>query len=444
MIAEGNTTRPALSLLTTRIHRQIIDAMDLSRAKELSESDLRQQLEALAAHLCAKQDIELTADENSDLVSQIMDEIYGLGPLQPLIEDPEVTGILVNGFDNVLAERRGRLESTRVGFADEEHLRLFIERTVTRGGRRIDEGAPIAEVRLPDGSIFSAVLPPLAVKGPNISIRRFANRRLNLEDMVKLGSLSPEMANFLILAVRNRANIVFSGGSGAGKTALLNGLTRFIPRGQRIVTIEETPELQLRQNDVISLQTRPANVEGRGGVGAGELVRTALRMRPDRILLGETRGDEVLDVLQAMNTGHHGSMTTIHANDSLDALERMELMAALSRNEPGEQAVRRYIARAVDFVVHVSRLETGERKITRISEVRGLYDGEYAFEDIFVYRENGTDDEYHAAGSFYATGYEPLTLKTAVGQLVEPREYRELFIPRELTTGVDYLPMISS
>ena len=279
MIASGSQeTRPSLLLLTTRIHRQIIDAMDLARAAELDEGELRQQIQALAAHLCARQDVELTEPEAADLVQRIMDEIYGLGPLQPLMQDPEVTDIMVTGARNVQVERLGRLEHTDISFADDEHLTRFIQRTVARAGRRIDEVSPVVEVRLSDGSRLNAVIPPLAVHGPTLSIRRFSDRRLSLEDLVRLGSLAPEMADFLVLAVRNRSNLVISGGSGAGKTTLLNCLSRFIPAGQRVVTIEETAELCLQHPDVVALESRLPNVEGRGGVSMRDLVRHALRI----------------------------------------------------------------------------------------------------------------------------------------------------------------------
>lgn len=441
MTVQAAAEAPQLALLTTRIHQQIVEAMDLAKAAQLTEEELRQQLEALAVHLCAKSEVELTGDDKDDLVQRIMDEIYGLGPLQPLMQDPEVNEILVTGANTVRAERAGRVETTPISFANDDHLLKFIHRTVAKFGRRIDESSPIAEVQLEDGSIFSAVLPPLAVNGPTLSIRRLADRRLKLEDMVRVGSLAPQMADFLVAAITHRCNIVFSGSSGSGKTTLLNNVSPFIPDGQRVVTIEDTAELRLQNPGVISLQTRLPNVEGRGGVTAADLVRHAVRMRPDRLIIGQLRGGEVFDMLQAMNTGHRGSMGTVHANDAADALEQMELMASLSGDDRNLDGVRRYIAKAVDFVVHVERLSTGERKVTRISELRGLYEGTYAFEDIFVYRGAGVDDSFKAAGSFFATGYEPLSLKNAVGTILTAKQYRELFIPRELSTGNTYEPI---
>lgn len=439
MIAQGSLqSKPSVALLTTRIRQQIVDAIDTSKAADLPEEELRQQLGALAGHMCGKQDINLSETEKAGLVNLIIDEIYGLGPLQALMEDREVTEILVNGFASVMVERNGQLEPTKISFADDLHLTDFIQRTIARSGRRIDEASPVAEVQLDDGSVFHAVIPPLAVKGPTLTIRRPVTTKLELADMVKLGSLSPEMADFLVLAVQNRANILVSGSAGSGRTTLLNNLSTSIPSDHRVVTIEDIAELRLQHRDVVALQTRLPNVEGKGGVTARDLVVNSLRMRPDRLVIGELRGDEVLDMLQAMNTGQHGSMASIHANDSADALDRMEMVSCLTRSELNADAVRRYIAKAIDFVVHVSLLGTGERKITRISELRGLYDSGYAFEDVFVYRAKGVDDSYKSAGAFYATGYEPLSLKTSIGTLVTPEQYRELFAPRELSTGGKY------
>ncbi|MFK7822433.1 MAG: CpaF family protein [Planctomycetaceae bacterium] len=445
MIAQGSLqSKPAIGLLTTRIRQQILDAMDLGKAAALPQTDLRNQVSALAVHMCQKQDIPLDGEEESDLVQHIMDEIYGLGPLQGLMNDPSVTEIVVRGFNNVQVERDGQREDTDVSFTDNSHLIRFAQRTITRLGRRIDEASPIAEVQLEDGSVLHAVFPPLSVNGPTLTIRRYGQQHLPMEDMVRLGSLAPQMADFLVLAIQNRANIVFSGIAGSGKTTLLNSVSRFIPDSQRVVTIEQTAELKLQQSDVVALQTRSSNVEGKGGVTTTELLRSAVRVRPDRIVLGETRGEEVLDMLQAMNSGQHGSMCTTYANDSADALDRLELMACLSNSDMNTDAVRRYIAKSVDFVVHTTKLNTGERKITRISELRGLHDGDYAFEDVFVYRQNGTDDSFKSAGSFYATGYAPQSLKTAVGDLVTSQQYRELFVPRELTTGDEYTPFLNN
>ena len=308
----------------------------------------------------------------------------------------------------------------------------FIQRMVGRAGRRIDESSPIVDARLPDGSRFNAVIPPLALCGPTVSIRRFGNRRLTIEDVIQRGSLAPAMADFLILAVRGRMNLIISGGTGAGKTTLLNCISRFIPDGQRVVTIEETAELKLQQTDVIPLETRLPNMEGKGAVTQRDLLRNALRMRPDRIIVGESRGGEVLDMLQAMNTGHDGSMSTVHANNTRETLDRLEMMIALSGADLPSRIARQYIANAIDIVIHVTRLHTGERRISRISEVVSVKDGEYQVEDIFVYRSSGETRDGKSLGEFYATGYEPQALRRLGKTGVPVDRYRPLFVPREL------------
>jgi pilus assembly protein CpaF len=332
----------------------------------------------------------------------------------------------------VLVERRGRLESTSLRFADDAHLMQFIHRLVGRAGRRIDESSPMVDARLPDGSRFNAVIPPLALGGPTVSIRRFGNQRLQLEDLVRLGTLAPAIGDFLVLAVQGRMNVIVSGGTGAGKTTLLNCMSRFIPDSQRVVTIEETAELSLQQRDVVSLETRLPNMEGRGAVTQRDLLRNALRMRPDRIIVGEARGSEVLDMLQAMNTGHDGSMSTMHANDARETLDRLELLVALSGVDLPPRIARQYIANAVDIVIHVTRLFTGERRITRISEVSGLRDGEFRLEDIFVYRMTGENRDGRPLGSFYATGYQPAALRRMALTGANIDRYRPLFEAREL------------
>ncbi len=421
--------RQAFQNLKTRLHRQMVDAIDLSKAGELPERELRSQLRALALHLCSQQTIELPAEARETMVREIMDEIYGFGPIEPLMNDVDVSDVLINGADNVFVERNGRLERTNIRFANDEHLLHFIQRLVGRAGRRIDEVSPMVDAKLPDGSRFNAVIPPLALRGPTVSIRRFKNRAVVFEDMVRMGSLTPEMSDFLQAAVRGRLNIVVSGGTGAGKTTLLNNLSRFIPESERVITVEQTAELQLQQKDVVSLETRPPNVEGRGEISQRDLVKNSLRMRPDRIIVGEARGGEVLDMLQAMNTGHDGSMSTIHANNTRDALDRMELMIALSGVELPTMVARQYIASAVNLLVHIARLSTGERKIVRISELNGCRGGEYLLEDIFVHRLSGVDNG-KARGAFYATGYEPGVLKTLTARGVDVNP--DLFAAREL------------
>lgn len=377
----------------------------------MGEAEFRSQLEALANHLCSRPSIQLTDHEQKLMVQQLMDEIYGFGPLQTLMDDPDVSDVLVNGANSVFIERNGLLERTDVQFANDDHLLHFIQRLVGQAGRRIDEVSPMVDAKLADGSRLHAVIPPLALRGPTLSIRRFKTQIVKIEDMVRLGTLAPEMSEFLITAVKSRANILFSGGTGAGKTTMLNNVSRFIPASERIITIEETAELQLQQGDVVGLETRLPNIEGKGVVSPRDLLRNSLRMRPDRIIVGEARGGEVLDMLQAMNTGHDGSMSTVHANDTKDALSRLELMIALSGAELPTHVTRQYIASAIQLFVHVARLSNGERKVMRISELAGVKDGEFQLNDIFVYRMAGKNADGRMIGSFYATGYEPQVIR---------------------------------
>ena len=397
--------------LKTHLHRRMVDAIDLSKAGKMNEDELRQQLRSLASHLCTLEEVNLSGEHREQMVREIMDEIYGFGPLEPLMNDPEISDVLVNAPDRVFVERNGLLQHTNIQFADEHHLMRLIHRLVGRAGRRIDEVSPMVDAKLPDGSRLNAVIPPLALRGPTISIRRFRSRALLFEDMVSMGSMAPEMADFLVMAIRGRLNLLVSGGTGAGKTTLLNNLSRFIPVSERVITIEQTAELQLQQPDVVSLEMRPANVEGSGEIDQRALLKNSLRMRPDRIIVGEARGGEVLEMLQAMNTGHDGSMSTLHANDTRDALDRLEMMIALSGVDLPTTIARQYIASAVQLLIQMTRLSTGERKITRVSELCGCRNGVYVLEDIFVYRWQGVDANGKAIGSFFATGHEPTVLK---------------------------------
>ena len=430
--------RQAFQQLKTRLHRQMVDAIDLSKAGQLPERELRSQLRALASHLCGQQAANLSADDREGMVREIMDEIYGFGPIEPLMQDTDVSDVLINGPDSVFVERNGLLERTDIRFANDEHLLHFIQRLVGRAGRRIDEVSPMVDAKLPDGSRLNAVIPPLALRGPTVSIRRFKSNGIAIEEMVRMGSLTAEMADFVVACVRGRMNLVVSGGTGAGKTTMLNNISRFIPESERVVTIEQTAELQLQQRDVVALETRPPNVEGRGEITQRDLLKNSLRMRPDRIIVGEARGGEVLDMLQAMNTGHDGSMSTVHANDTRDALDRMELMIALSGVELPTHVARQYIASAVQILVHMMRLSTGERKVMRISEVSGCQDGAYQIEDIFVYRMAGIDANGRARGAFYATGYEPQALKRLTSRGFEMPSM--MFAARELNSTRDYRP----
>ena len=422
--------RRAFQRLKTQLHRRLIDAIDLSKAGRLDESELRSQLRGLATHLCTLEAVALSPENRDGMVREIMDEIYGFGPLEPLMNDPEVSDVLVNGAHRVFVERRGLLEETDIEFADDQHLLRLIHRLVGRAGRRIDEVSPMVDAKLPDGSRLNAVIPPLALKGPTISIRKFAKRAWLFEDMVRAGSLAPQMADFLIRAVQGRLNLLISGGTGAGKTTMLNNISRFISRHERVITIEQTAELQLQQPDVVALEMRPANVEGEGEVSQRELLRNSLRMRPDRIIVGEARGGEVLEMLQAMNTGHEGSMSTVHANDTRDALDRIEMMIALAGVDLPSHIARQYIASALHLLIHMTRLSTGERKVTRISELCGCRDGTYQIEDLFVYRMTGIGPDGKARGAFCSTGHEPLCFKRLNAVGFQPPQ--ELFVAREL------------
>ncbi|MBI3863633.1 MAG: CpaF family protein [Planctomycetia bacterium] len=428
--------RQEFQQLKTQLHRQMVDSIDISKAGQLDAEELRQHLRALAAHLCSLEPVSLPHGEREGMVQEIMDEIFAFGPLQPLMNDPMVSDVLVNGYKNVYVERDGHLQSTDVKFANDDHLLRFIQRLVGRAGRRIDEVSPMVDAKLADGSRLNAVIPPLALRGPTLSIRRFKTKVLLFEDMVRTESLAPDMADFLIAAVRARLNIVLSGGTGAGKTTMLNNLSRFIPTSERVVTIEQTAELQLQQPDVVSLEMRPPNIEGKGEISQRDLLRNSLRMRPDRIIVGEARGGEVLEMLQAMNTGHDGSMSTLHANDTRDALHRLEMMIALSEVDLPIAIAKQYIASAIQIFVHITRLGTGERKVIRVSELVGYRDGAYVLEDIFSYRMLGVGSDGKAAGAFYATGYRPVILgrMAAAGQNVPD----ELFEPRELELRPEY------
>ncbi|WP_437186187.1 CpaF family protein [Planctomicrobium sp. SH668] len=420
----------------TQLHREMVDAIDMSKAGELGEAEFRRQLESLAAHLVNRSESRVPERDRARMIRELMDEIYGFGPLQPLMDDPDVSDVLVNGYNTVFVERNGLLEKTDIRFADDNHLLRFIQRLVGQAGRRIDEVSPMVDAKLADGSRLHAVIPPLALRGPTLSIRRFKTQIVRIEDMVRTDTLAPEMADFLVAIVRARMNILLSGGTGAGKTTMLNNLSRFIPATERVITIEETAELQLQQADVVGLETRLPNVEGKGIITPRDLLRNSLRMRPDRIIVGEARGGEVLDMLQAMNTGHDGSMSTVHANDTKDALHRLELMIALSGAELPTHVTRQYIASAIQIFVHISRLASGERKIMRISELTGVVDGEFQLEDVYLYRMAGLDENGKAIGSFYATGYEPMCLRKMASRGYELNS--KLFVPRELKTGMEY------
>ena len=349
----------------------------------------------------------MTLQERERLSQEVLDEIFGLGPLEPLLKDDTISDILVNTSGNVYIERNGLLESTSVQFRDDTHLMRIIDRIVSAVGRRVDESSPMVDARLPDGSRVNVIIPPLAIDGPCLSIRRFGGKPLQAEDLLRIRTATPEMLDLLEGCVRARLNILISGGTGAGKTTLLNVLSSFISDRERILTIEDAAELQLHQNHVVRLETRPPNIEGKGAIRQRQLVINALRMRPDRIIVGEVRGEEALDMLQAMNTGHDGSLTTIHANSPRDALIRLETMVAMSNLNLPDSAVRQQIASALDAVVQVSRMSDGSRKITHVSEITGMEGNVVTMQDIFVFKKMGIGEEGEVLGEFHPTGIRP-------------------------------------
>jgi pilus assembly protein CpaF len=393
--------------LKTRLHRELLDSLDLSRISRMDDAQLRRHLVSLTERLFRSRQEMLSLIDEERLIDELIAESFGLGPLEPYMQDPEVSDILVNGPNEVYVERFGRLEETGTVFADEEHLMQIIQRVVSRVGRRIDSQSPMVDARLPDGSRVNAVIPPLALNGPTLSIRRFGRNPLDIAKLQALGSVCPEMVAFLRAAIAGRINLMISGGTGTGKTTLLNALSVFVPNDERLVTIEDSAELQLRRKHVVRMETRVPTAEGLGEVTPRDLVRNALRMRPDRIILGEVRGGEALDMLQAMNTGHEGSLTTIHANDARDALSRLEVMVSMAGFDLPVSVVRRYIASAISLVVHLARLKGGVRRVVRIAEIMDLEDGDYKMQDILRFQQSGLDEQGRAKGQFYATGNVP-------------------------------------
>ncbi len=414
------------------LHRIVVDVADLSRIDRWSRDRLRTEVLELGRKLAPQVDRRLPPAQVERAVEEVVDEVFGLGPLEPLLADSTVTEILVNAPDQVYVERGGRLILTQTAFTDKAHLTRVIQRIASRVGRRVDESSPMVDARLPDGSRVNAVLPPLTLDSPVLSIRRFG-KGFTPEALLANGSCTPEMMAFLENAVACKVNTLVSGGTGAGKTTLLNVLSAFIPRDERLVTIEDAAELKLQQPHVVRMETRTANMEGHGLVTQRDLLKNALRMRPDRIILGEARGPEAVDLLQAMNTGHEGSLTTVHANDTRDALFRLELMIGLAGVDLAVPVLRGYIASAFHLLVHVSRLAGGARKVTRISELRGLKKGNnYRVRDIFVFDQTGVTDG-QAVGAYRTTGYTPRLL-ARMATAGRPMA-KDLFASRELTAS---------
>jgi pilus assembly protein CpaF len=393
--------------LKTDLHRRVVDNLDLKTLDKVPPQQLREQLRGVLAPMLAGAQVPLNQQEREQMVQDLLDELTGLGPLEPLLRDGSISDILVNTYATVYVERGGKLELTPVRFTDNGHLLRIINRIVSRIGRRVDETSPMVDARLPDGSRVNAIIPPLAIDGPVLSIRRFGVAPLKAKDLVAIGTVTEEGLAFLAACVRAKLNVLISGGTGSGKTTLLNALSAFIPGGERIVTIEDSAELQLQQRHVVRLETRPKNIEGQGEIVARDLVRNSLRMRPDRIIVGEVRSDEVLDMLQAMNTGHEGSMTTIHANTTRDALSRMEAMVGMSGVPLSDASIRQTIARALHVIIQLARGVDGRRRVISVAEITGTEGPAIVMQEIFTFQQRGVDAAGRVVGQFAPTGIRP-------------------------------------
>ncbi|MGB6546471.1 MAG: CpaF family protein [Candidatus Acidiferrales bacterium] len=402
-----SSARTDFNAVKIAIHRKLIQKLNLDRLKEIRREDVRHEMAQILESLVVGESTPMTLEERERLSAEVLDEVFGLGPLEPLLNDPTVSDILVNTHKRVYVERHGILEETSVQFRDDTHLMTIIDRIVSAIGRRVDESSPMVDARLADGSRVNAIIPPLAVDGPCLSIRRFGRDRLMAADLVQNDTLTAEMLEMLSACVTARLNILISGGTGAGKTTFLNALSSYISDRERIVTIEDAAELQLHQEHVVRLETRSPNIEGKGAIQQRELVINSLRMRPDRIIVGEVRGEEALDMLQAMNTGHDGSLTTIHANSSRDALARLETMVAMASLNISNTAIRRQISSALDVVIQVSRLSDGTRKVINIAEITGLEGDVITMQDIFSFRKRGIRDNGEVIGEFSPSGVRP-------------------------------------
>jgi len=403
----GPGTRADFSAVKTAIHRRLIQKLNLDRLNEIKREEVRREVSQILEALVVGESTPMNLQERERLAQEVLDEVFGLGPLEPLLNDPTVSDILVNTYRRVYVERNGLLEMTSVQFRDDAHLMGIIDRIVSAIGRRVDESSPMVDARLADGSRVNAIIPPLSVDGPCLSIRRFGRDPLTADDLISNNTLTPGMLELLQGCVKARLNILISGGTGAGKTTFLNVLSSFISDRERIVTIEDAAELQLHQEHVVRLETRPPNIEGKGAVHQRQLLINSLRMRPDRIIVGEVRSDEALDMLQAMNTGHDGSLTTIHANAPRDALGRLETMVAMANLNIPDTVCRRQISSALDVVVQVSRLSDGTRKVTNVSEITGMEGDIVAMQDIFVFEKHGVRENGEVLGEFRATGIRP-------------------------------------
>ncbi len=428
----GGTSAPSdvIAKLKIRIHAELIDRLDLAALGRLGPEQAGEQIRAVIVQLLDEDGMPLSRDDRRRLESEITSEVLGFGPLDTLLKDDSVSDILVNSAKRTYVERRGRLELTHVQFRDDEHLLQIIDRIVSKVGRRVDTASPLVDARLPDGSRVNAVIPPISLDGPSLSIRKFGKDPLQITDLIGFGSLTEEIAQFLEGIVKARNNIVVSGGTGSGKTTLLNCCSSFIPHNERVVTIEDAAEIQLQQPHVVRLETRPPNLEGRGEITSRELVKNCLRMRPDRIVVGEVRGGEALDMLQAMNTGHDGSLTTLHANSPRDCLSRLEMMILMAGVDLPINAMRQQISSAVNFILQQTRMRDGSRRVIKVTEVVGMEADTITTQDIFQYTVSGGDDEGKVVGNFECTGIRPACMAQleAAGVSFSP----EFFTPRIL------------
>lgn len=393
------------------IHRILISRLDLEKLSRADSAQARQSVAGVVRDIISERKVPLSKNEQQKIQADLLDEVFGLGPLEPLLRDPLISDVLVNGKDRVFIEKGGILQNTDTKFRDDQHLMQIIDRIVSRVGRRVDESSPMVDARLPDGSRVNAIIPPLALDGPTLSIRRFGTGPVRANQLVELKTITPEMIEMLSAAVRCRISILVSGGTGAGKTTLLNILSQYIPKSERLVTIEDAAELQLAQENIVRLETRPPNIEGVGAIRQRQLLINSLRMRPDRIIIGEVRGDEAFDMLQAMNTGHEGSMTTIHANTPRDALSRLESMVAMTNLNLPERTVRQQIASAIAIVVQVSRLSDGSRKVVSISEITGMEENVISMHEIFSFRKKGIGPDGKVVGVFEPSRIRPKFLE---------------------------------
>lgn len=406
------------------VHRTLLSKLDLEKLSRVNDTQARQAVAGMVNEIIVGQRVPLSFEQQEKLQADLLDEVFGLGPLEPLLKDPTISDILVNDKDHVFIERRGLLQQVDISFRDDRHLLQIIDRIVSRVGRRVDESSPMVDARLPDGSRVNAIIPPLTLDGPALSIRRFGTGPLAANQLVELKSISAEMMETLAAAVRARISILVSGGTGAGKTTLLNILSQYIPKTERIVTIEDAAELRLALNNIVRMETRPPNIEGQGAVRQRQLLINSLRMRPDRIIIGEVRGEEAFDMLQAMNTGHEGSMTTVHANTPRDALTRLESMVAMSNLNLPEKTVRQQIASAISIVVQVTRMSDGTRKVTNISEITGMEENTISMHEIFSFKRRGVGPDGKVVGTFQPSLIRP--------KFLERLQVAGIFLPHTL------------